>query len=69
MMNMKKKCDFSKAERGKFHRPGAKLNIPVYLEPPLQAWLAGMARQKGEEINALVNRLLKKERDLVKSGS
>jgi hypothetical protein len=30
---MKKEYDFSKGERGKFFRPGAELNIPVYLEP------------------------------------
>ena len=32
---MKKEYDFSKGERGKFYRPGAKLNVPVYLEPDL----------------------------------
>ena len=26
---MEDQYDFSKAERGKFHRPGAKLNLPV----------------------------------------
>jgi len=30
---MKKEYDFSKGERGKFFRPDAVLNIPVYLEP------------------------------------
>jgi len=28
---MKKEYDFSKAERGRFYRPNAKLNLPVYL--------------------------------------
>ena len=66
---MKKEYDFSKAERGRFHRPGATLNLPVYLEPQLQAWLAGVARKKGEEVGTLVNRLVKKERELVESVS
>jgi hypothetical protein len=30
---MKKEYDFSKGERGKFFRPDAELNLPVYLEP------------------------------------
>ncbi len=30
---MKKEYDFSKGERGKFYRPDAVLNIPIYLEP------------------------------------
>lgn len=33
---MKKEYDFSKGERGKFYRSGAKLNLPVYLEPDLR---------------------------------
>jgi hypothetical protein len=35
---MKKEYDFSKGERGKFYRPGAKLNLPVYLEPELKKY-------------------------------
>ena len=30
---MKKNYDFSKGERGKFYRPDAELNMPIYLEP------------------------------------
>ena len=66
---MKKEYDFSKAERGRFHRSGAKLNLPVYLEPQVQAWLTAVAHKKGEEVGELVNRLLKKERELVESVS
>jgi hypothetical protein len=29
---MKKEYDFSKGERGKFYRPDAQLNLPIYLE-------------------------------------
>ena len=36
---MRKEYDFSKGERGKFFRPGAKLNLPVYLEPDLRDYL------------------------------
>ena len=35
---MKKEYDFSKGKRGKFYRPGAKLNLPVYLEPDLREY-------------------------------
>jgi hypothetical protein len=58
---MKKEYDFSKAERGRFYRPGAKLNLPVYLEPQIEARLATAARKRGEDLGALVNRLLKRE--------
>jgi hypothetical protein len=66
---MKKEYDFSKAQRGKFYRPGVKLNLPVYLEPQLHAWLTGVARKKGKEVSALVNQLLKKEQELIESVS
>jgi len=64
---MKKEYDFSKAERGRFYRPGAKLNIPVYLEPQVQAWLDKVAIKRGEDIGKLVNRLLKKEIEMVEA--
>jgi len=58
---MKKEYDFSKAERGKFYRPGAKLNLPVYLGPKVQARLTRAARKRREDVSVLVNRLLKRE--------
>jgi hypothetical protein len=58
---MKKEYDFSKAVQGRFHRPGARLNLPVYLEPKVRAWAANAARESGEDVGHLVNRLLKKE--------
>jgi hypothetical protein len=61
---MKKEYDFSSAERGRFHRPGAKLNLPVYLEPKIQARLASVASKRGEDIGVLVNKLLKREIEL-----
>jgi len=60
-MSMKKEYDFSKAERGKFHRPGAKLNLPIYLEPEVQARLTRAAQKRREDLSALVNSLLKRE--------
>ena len=33
---LKKEYNFPKGERGKFYRPDAKLNLPVYLEPDLR---------------------------------
>ena len=58
---MKKEYDFSKGERGKFYRPNATVNLPVYLEPDVQARLSKAARRRKEDVSALVNRLLKRE--------
>lgn len=35
--------DFSGGTRGKFYKPGATLNLPVYLDAELQNRLAGLA--------------------------
>jgi hypothetical protein len=61
---MKKEYDFSKADRGRFYRPGGKLNLPVYLEPQIEARLVMAARKRGEDLGTLVNKLLKHEIEL-----
>jgi hypothetical protein len=62
---MKDEYDFSKAERGKFHRPGAELVPPVHLEPEVLSYLSARAAAQGTTISALINRLLKKDIELI----
>jgi len=45
---MKKEYDLSKSERGKFYRPDAKLNLPVYLDSDVQEFVAAIAKRKKE---------------------
>ena len=61
---MMKEHDFSKGERGRFHRPGAKINLPVYLDPQIEARLTSAARRRGEDVSTVVNKLPKHEIDL-----
>lgn len=65
---MKDEYDFSKAERGKFFRPGARLVPPVHLDPEVLAVLAARARAQGVSLDELVNRLLRKEIDLIEAA-
>jgi hypothetical protein len=58
---MREEYDFSKGERGKFYRPGATLQTPVYLEEPVRSWFYEKATQKGMSVEDLVNEVLKKE--------
>lgn len=60
--------DFSKGTRGKFHRPGATLHLPVYLDDQVQATLSRLAQAKGVELSALVNELLRKDIELIEIG-
>ena len=56
---MRKEYDFSKGERGKFHKPNAKLNLPVYLEPDVLGVVERVARKRRTDVSAVVNELLK----------
>lgn len=66
-MKMKKEYDFSNAERGKFFREGALLNLPVYLDDDVRDYLQERAQVKGVEVGRLVNDLLKREIERIES--
>ena len=65
---MPAEIDFSGAVRGKFHRPGAKLNLPVYLDED-QGYLAAVAARKGIAVSELANDLLKKDIAILESAA
>lgn len=62
---MKREYDFSKGERGKFYRKGAKLRLPIYLDARVQSRLERIARTKGSDLGELVNEMVKKEMRLI----
>jgi hypothetical protein len=62
---MKSEYDFSGAERGKFFRKNATLDLPVYLEAGVRDYLTAAAKAKGLEVNELVNALLKRDIELI----
>lgn len=59
--DMPAEIDFSGATRGKFYHPTLKLNLPVYLDAEVQAYLANVAARKGVPVSELANDLLKRE--------
>jgi hypothetical protein len=62
---VKPKYDFSKAERGKFYRPGAKFNTPIYLDEEVLDYFSQRAKAKGFDLNDMVNELLKKDISMI----
>jgi hypothetical protein len=58
---MKKEYDFSKGERGKFYHPEVELQLPVYLDPDIAAFLQEMSKRTGTEVEKLVNDWLRKD--------
>jgi hypothetical protein len=66
--DMPAEIDFSKGSRGKFFKAGAVINLPVYLEAEVQAYLAERAKARGIEVAQLVNELLKKDIELIEAA-
>lgn len=62
---MKEEYDFSRGERGKFYRPDAEFNLPVYLDADVFDYLSIKAKARGIEVNQMVNDLLRKGIDLI----
>jgi hypothetical protein len=62
---MPAEIDFSGGTRGQFYRPGAKLNLPLYLDEQIQTRLAELANAKGVDFSTLVNDLLRKDIELI----
>lgn len=62
---MREEYDFSKGERGKFYKPNAKINLPVYLDSEVLDYFSERAKAKGVELNTMVNDLLKKDMALI----
>ena len=64
---MKREYDFSKGERGRLYRPGAKLNMPIYLDEEVLGYLTERAQAKGVEVGELVNDILRKDIALIEA--
>jgi len=58
---MKKQYDFSRAERGKFYRPDATLNLPVYLDEDVLAFVQAIAEKRQADLSAVVNQLIRSD--------
>lgn len=65
--DMPSEIDFSSGVRGKFFNTGARINLPVYLEADVLAYLAERAKARGIEVSQLVNELLKKDIELIEA--
>lgn len=64
---MKKEYDFSKGERGKFYHADAQLELPIYLEPDVAAFLQKVADQKGTAVETIVNDWIRKDIALIET--
>jgi hypothetical protein len=65
--DMPAEINFGGAVRGKFYSSGAQLNVPLYLEAPIAAYLAERAQAKGVGYAQLVNELLRRDIELIEA--
>jgi len=63
--NFKEEYDFSNGERGKFYNKNATFNLPVYLEPEIESFIAKLAKEQKKNISEIVNALLFKDKELI----
>ena len=61
---MKKEYDFTNAERGKFYRGTAKLNLPVYLDEEVLSFVQGIADKHKMDTSSVVNQLIRSDMQL-----
>ncbi|MGA2785661.1 MAG: hypothetical protein ABSF09_13275 [Candidatus Bathyarchaeia archaeon] len=61
---MKKEYDFSNGVRGKFYRQGVKLNLPVYLDKEVLAFVRKIAEKRKTDVSSIVNELIRNDMQL-----
>jgi len=62
---MKEEYDFSNGERGKFYDKNATFNLPVYLDPEIESFIAKLAKEQKKNMSEIVNALLFRDKELI----
>lgn len=65
--DMKAEYDFSRGTRGKFYRPDARLNLPVYLDDDIAEFVQKYARQKKVDVQTVVNEMLRRNKEMLQA--
>jgi hypothetical protein len=64
---MKKEYDFSEGTRGKFYKENTKLNVPIYLDKDVAEFVEKVAEKKQEDIQTIVNKMLRNNKDIIQT--
>jgi hypothetical protein len=64
---MKKEYDFSKGERGKFYRAGARLNLPIYLDEDIADFVKRYAEDKEMDVQTVVNTIIRTNKEMIQA--
>ncbi len=65
---MREEYDFKNAKQGRFYRPIEELEIPIYLDKKIMAFLLKNIKKRGSDdsLNSIVNALIKQDIEISK---
>jgi len=66
---MKKEYDFSKGVRGKFYRQKVRLNLPIYLDEDVAAFVRQFAKREKVDAQTAVNKILRGSKEIMRTLS
>ena len=64
---VKKEYDFSKGVHGKFHRPNAKLSLPIYLDADVAEFVQKYAKRKKMDAQTAANEILRVNKEMLQA--
>jgi len=64
---MRDQYDFANGVRGKFYHPDGIVNLPIYLDEEVLAFVEEIARNRQCDITDVVNELLRSDMQLAKA--
>jgi hypothetical protein len=67
IMEQDQEYDFSKGVRGKFYRSDSRLRLPIYLDDDLVEFIEEFANQKQEDVQTVVNEILRHNKDMLQA--
>jgi uncharacterized DUF497 family protein len=67
IMEKEQEYDFSKGVRGKFYRPDSRLRLPIYLDDDLVEFIEEFANRKQEDVQTVVNEILRHNKDMLQA--
>lgn len=65
---IKKQYDFSKGVQGKFFHQNAVLNLPIYLDDDLIAFVEEFAKEKHTDLQTVVNDILRNSKQMLQAS-
>ncbi len=64
---MKEEYDFTQGERSKFYRPGARINLPIYLDEDIADFVKRYAEEKEMDVQTVVNTIIRTNKEMIQA--